>query len=116
VADCGLSARLLSSSGGWSQELPLRYPSTQEEQIDQAWRNIVTALKEAGAAPEHIFKIASFHRPMSTSAMTAMTRNMERLLPNRRPIWTSIEVIRLAFDDMAVEIEVTAHVPPSFQA
>ena len=74
------------------------------------------ALKEHGASPDNIFKITSFHRPMSTSAFAAMKRNMDELLPSHAPIWTCIEVTRLAFDEMKVEIEVQAHLPSSSAA
>lgn len=98
-------------AGGWSRELPRVYGATQEEQIDQTFKNVTHALQETGAAPEHIFRTVIYHRPMSQSALDAVIRNLKELAPNHEPLWTAIEVTRLAVDEMLIEMDVQAHVP-----
>ena len=39
-----------------------------------------------------------------------MIRNMKEYMPNHQPIWTALGIEKLAFPDMKVEIEVSAHV------
>ncbi|KAL5048663.1 Endoribonuclease L-PSP/chorismate mutase-like protein [Aspergillus fruticulosus] len=60
---------------------------------------------------DQVFRVNSYHVPLNDEALQAMVRNFKKYMPNHQPIWTCIGVARLDFDDMRVEIEVTAHDP-----
>lgn len=97
--------------GGWD-------PSTGKinteinAQIDQAFANVELTLKNAGGQGwSQVYRVNSYHLPLNDEALNAMVRNLKKYMPNHQPIWTCIGVSRLAYDDMRVEIEVTAHVP-----
>lgn len=47
----------------------------------------------------------------STKRFKAVMRNLQKWLPNYKPIWTCVGVARLALDEMLVEIEVVAYDP-----
>lgn len=63
--------------------------------------------------PIQVYRITSYHAPQSPEAMEIMVRTLKKYTPNHKPLWTAVGVQRLAFDDMFVEIEVSAHVPSS---
>ncbi|KAK9445207.1 endoribonuclease L-PSP, partial [Metarhizium brunneum] len=76
------------------------------EQIDQAFANVELCLKNAGGQGwSQVFHINSYHVSLNDEAMAAMTRNLDRYMPDHRPIWTVVGVPRLAEDDFRVEIE-----------
>jgi enamine deaminase RidA (YjgF/YER057c/UK114 family) len=42
-----------------------------------------------------------------------MVRNFRKWMPDRKAVWTCVQIGRLGEDDMAVEIEVEAYDPQS---
>jgi enamine deaminase RidA (YjgF/YER057c/UK114 family) len=58
-----------------------------------------------------VYKVRSYHVPLNSEAIEAMTRNFAKWMPNHKPIWTCVGVTRLGEDDMRVEIEVKAYDP-----
>ncbi|KAK2049059.1 endoribonuclease L-PSP [Colletotrichum somersetense] len=78
-------------------------------QIDQAFANVDLNFKDAGGKGwERVYRVNSYHVPMNNEALGAMVRNFNKWMPNHKPIWSCVEVTRLAEDDMRVEIEVVA--------
>lgn len=43
--------------------------------------------------------------------MEHMVASVKRTFPDHAPLWTNIGVAKLAFPDMLIEIQVTAHTP-----
>lgn len=102
---------LIGKPGGWD-------PSTSEinteinAQIDQAFANVDLNLKTAGGKGwSQVFRVHSYHVPLNDEAMRAMVRNLKKYAPDHQPLWTVLGVSRLGYDDMRVEVEVTAHDP-----
>ncbi|KAK0637629.1 hypothetical protein DIS24_g10628 [Lasiodiplodia hormozganensis] len=83
------------------------------EQIDQAFVNVDTALRDAGCKGgwAHVFRINSFHIQLDQEAQDAMVRNFKKWMPDNHPVWTCVQVGRLGDDRMRVEIEVSAFDP-----
>ncbi|GCB19902.1 2-iminobutanoate/2-iminopropanoate deaminase [Aspergillus awamori] len=100
-----------SGQGGWDPSTGKINPEINA-QIDQAFANVELTLKNAGGQGwSQVYRVNSYHLPLNDEALNAMVRNLKKYMPNHQPIWTCIGVSRLAYDDMRVEIEVTAHVP-----
>ena len=82
-------------------------------QTEQALRNIVAVLAEAGAAPEHIVRLTWY----VTSKREYLDRLREvggayrRVLGRHFPAMTLVQVVALVEDRAKVEIEATAVVP-----
>ncbi|GAA6020725.1 hypothetical protein JCM10207_002001 [Rhodosporidiobolus poonsookiae] len=100
-----------SGQGGWNPDNG-SFDGLKEinAQIDQAFKNVELALKNAGGKGwEEVYRVNSYHVPINDEASAAMTRNFLQYMPNHKPVWTAVGVTRLAEDDMRVEIEVAAH-------
>ncbi|GFZ51817.1 hypothetical protein JCM24511_09585 [Saitozyma sp. JCM 24511] len=105
-----------SGQGGWIPETG-EWIMEINAQIDQAFKNVETALKTAGGKGwEQVFRINSYHVPICDESAEAMLRNMRKWMPNHKPLWTCIGVPRLGDDRMRVEVEVQAYDPPSESA
>jgi enamine deaminase RidA (YjgF/YER057c/UK114 family) len=82
-------------------------------QVEQALRNIVEVLAEAGGAPEHIVRLTWY----VTSKREYVARQREigqayrRVLGRHFPAMTLVQVVALVEDRAQVEIEATAVVP-----
>jgi enamine deaminase RidA (YjgF/YER057c/UK114 family) len=59
-----------------------------------------------------VYRIASYHVGFDAEEVLGpMIGALKQYMPNHQPIWTAIGVEKLAFPEMKVEIEVSAHVP-----
>lgn len=98
-----------AGQGGWNPETGEYFKETNA-QIDQAFKNVDLALKDAGGKGwSQVFRVNSYHLPLNNEALEAMVRNFAQWMPDHQPIWTTVGVQRLGEDDMRVEIEVVAH-------
>ncbi|KAL4993181.1 Endoribonuclease L-PSP/chorismate mutase-like protein [Aspergillus recurvatus] len=78
-------------------------------QIDKAFANIDAILRAAGGKGwSQAHKVRSYH---VDQAQDSMVRNFTKWMPEHRPLWTCVQVGRLAGDGMKVDIEVEAYVP-----
>lgn len=138
----GTSSPLSFVLGGWIPETG-EWIMEINAQIDQAFKNVETALKTAGGkgweqvctyilqvlclyirreaislrvVTSQVFRINSYHVPICDESAEAMLRNMRKWMPNHKPLWTCIGVPRLGDDRMRVEVEVQAYDPPSKSA
>lgn len=99
-------------TGGWIRDaVPYSIPSSQFEQIDQAFLNIQTALADGGATFDHVFKVVSLHTELNDEVNGYMTKKFREYMPIHKPLWTTMGVTKLGEAQMKVEIEVIAHVP-----
>ncbi|KAI7329972.1 hypothetical protein KC315_g5914 [Hortaea werneckii] len=97
-----------AGQGGWDPSNGV-IPENIDDQIDQAFANVDLAIKTAGGKGwSQVFRVNSYHIPMDDAALSAMTRNFKKWMPNHCPIWTCIGVPRLGEEAMKVEIEVVA--------
>jgi enamine deaminase RidA (YjgF/YER057c/UK114 family) len=98
-------------TGGWDPKTGEIHKDINAE-IDQAFANVHTNLKNAGGKGwEQVFRVTSYHVPINEEAIQAMVRNFKKYMPNHQPIFTCVGVSKLGLDDMRVEIEVSAHDP-----
>lgn len=87
-------------------------PTDLDAEIDQAFANVDLCLRHAGGQGwSQVFRVTSYHVPLSPEAMGAMVRNFRKWMPDHQPLWTTIGVPKLGEDKMHVEIEVVAHDP-----
>ncbi|KAI9896690.1 hypothetical protein N3K66_008862 [Trichothecium roseum] len=102
-----------SGQGGWNaKSTDFQFSSDVNEQIDQAFRNVDVALKDAGGKGlEQVFRVNSYHTEITPEITARMSENFKKWMPNHKPIWTQIGVKMLGVPEMTVEIEVVAYVP-----
>jgi enamine deaminase RidA (YjgF/YER057c/UK114 family) len=80
------------------------------EEIDQAFENVDLALKDAGGKGwEQVYKVNSYHTDMSHNALMHMVENLNKRMPNHKPIFTCVGVTELGMEGMRVEIEACAY-------
>ncbi|GIV58110.1 MAG: hypothetical protein KatS3mg042_1023 [Rhodothermaceae bacterium] len=80
-------------------------------QAAQALRNIVAALREAGAGPEHVVRTRIY--VTNIDDWEAVGRAHADVFEAVRPATSMVEVARLIDPAMCVEIEADAYVPPA---
>jgi enamine deaminase RidA (YjgF/YER057c/UK114 family) len=82
-------------------------------QVEQALRNIVAILAEAGAGPEHLVRLTWYIT--DKRAYLARTKEVgevyQRVIGRHYPAMTLVQVAALLEDRARVEIEATAVVP-----
>ncbi|CBF82503.1 RidA family protein [Aspergillus nidulans FGSC A4] len=101
----------LSGQGGWDTQTQA-ISSSVPRQTDQAFANIDAILHAAGGKGwSQVYKVRSYHLALDAEAQDSMARNFDKWIPEHKPLWTCVQVGRLAGDGMKVEIEVEAHVP-----
>ncbi|KAL4814607.1 Endoribonuclease L-PSP/chorismate mutase-like protein [Aspergillus spinulosporus] len=101
----------LSGQGGWDTQTQT-ISSSVPHQIDQAFANINAILRAAGGKGwGQVYKARSYHLAVDVEAQDSIARNFGKWMPEHKPLWTCVQVGRLAKDGMKVEIEVEAHVP-----
>jgi len=94
----------VSGQGGWDAKFQLA--DNVAAQARQAFKNIETVLKEAGASLDDVVEINSFHLDMDQ--MNATVEAMREAFPRHQPVWTAVGVTRLAMPAMLVEIKAVA--------
>lgn len=82
-------------------------------QTEQALRNIVEVLAEAGARPEHIVRLTWYviSKQEYVSRLRDVGAAYRRVLGRHFPAMTLVQVVALVEDRAKVEIEATAVVP-----
>lgn len=58
-----------------------------------------------------VFRMTTYHVVLNEEVYVRMKMNIDKWLPDHKPIWTCIGVAKLAFPEMNVEIEVAAYDP-----
>jgi len=84
-------------------------------QVEQALRNIVTILAEAGAGPEHLVRLTWFVTDKSEylARLPEIGKVYRSVLGRHFPAISLVEVSALLEDQAKVEIEATAVIPRS---
>jgi enamine deaminase RidA (YjgF/YER057c/UK114 family) len=82
-------------------------------QVEQALRNVVEILAEAGARPEHLVRLTWYvtDKQEYLARATDVGQAYRRVLGRHYPAMTLVQVVALVEDRAKVEIEATAVVP-----
>ncbi|KAH7028751.1 endoribonuclease L-PSP [Microdochium trichocladiopsis] len=96
-----------SGQGGWDANSSIA-PS-RKAQIDLALQIVLAALRaaEPPATYKNVVSVRNYHTDLGRTFMM-MPADFKELGADHRPMWTCVEVKRLALDEMAIEIEVEA--------
>ncbi|KAF8755311.1 Endoribonuclease L-PSP [Rhizoctonia solani] len=94
--------------GGWDDSGEVK-ANDAKGQVDLAFENVDKALRAVGLRGwEDVFSVRSYHRDIDTTFPIVVEKFKERI-PGHRPTWTCVQVARLAFPAMDIEIEVEAY-------
>ncbi|CEL09354.1 Putative L-PSP endoribonuclease family protein [Aspergillus calidoustus] len=105
-----------AGQGGWEPKTG-EFEKEIKAQIDLAFANVKRNLKGAGGKGwSQVFRVNSYHVPITNEALDAMVRSFKKYMPDHEPIWTCVGVTRLGEDDMRVETEVVPHDPEGAKA
>ncbi|CCO36969.1 hypothetical protein BN14_11118 [Rhizoctonia solani AG-1 IB] len=96
-----------SGQGGWDDAGDVK--ADAKGQVDLAFENVDKALRAVGLRGwEDVFSVRSYHRDIDAT-FPIVVEKLKQRIPGHRPTWTSIQVARLAFPAMEIEIEVEAY-------
>ncbi len=109
----GISAHgtLVFVSGQIGWDAAGRFPSgDMAEQVEQALRNVVAVVAEAGGAPEDIVRLTWFvtDKAAYVNGRKAIGEAYRRVMGRHYPAMSVVAVSALVEDDARVEIEATA--------
>lgn len=82
-------------------------PSRMNDQFRQAWGNVGSILKEAGADWRDIIDITTYHIRLSET-LPAFAEIKKQYIKMPFPTWTAVGVAELGYPDAIVEIRVIA--------
>ena len=84
-----------------------------ESQFEQALKNVLAVLREAGAGPEHVCRITAYccDKPAYLAAREDLGRIWRELMGRRFPAMSMIFVADLLDSPGKIELEATAVVP-----
>ena len=87
-------------------------------QVEQALRNIVAVLAEAGARPEHLVRLTWYitDKREYSARSKEVGEVYQRVIGRHYPAMTLVQVVALLEDRAVVEIEATAVVPDNTPA
>jgi len=87
-------------------------------QVEQALRNIVEVLAEAGAGPEHLVRLTWYvtDKRDYLSRLGDVGQAYRRIIGRHYPAMALVQVVALVEDRAKVEIEATAVVPTALGA
>lgn len=97
----------ISGQGGWNDEF--EFPSSLEDEIAQAFRNVEKTLAIAGAQWRHVVHVNTYHvGGFPPEVNETMARLYRHYMPDHAPIWTELGVTALGAPAMRFEMRVTA--------
>lgn len=95
--------------GGWDRTTE-DIPKEMDKEIAQAFENVEHTLKEAGGKGwEQVYKVRAYFAPLDMAEAGPFIEMLRKYCPNHQPLLTAVGVEKLAFENMRVEIEVSAH-------
>jgi enamine deaminase RidA (YjgF/YER057c/UK114 family) len=108
------SGRFLAISGqiGWNERNDLVSPEFLEQAL-QALRNVVTVLRAAGGAPEHLVRLTWYivDKNDYRAALRRLGKGYREIVGEHYPAMALVQVADLLEDGALVEIEATAILP-----
>ena len=112
----GVTARgqmvFVAGQVGWDEKCEFAGPDLVT-QAEQALKNVVAILAEAGAKPEHIVRMTWYVKDKKeyVAAYPEIGVAFRELIGSFNAVMTAVEVADLVEDEAKVEIEVTAVIP-----
>ena len=106
AAEVPRPARWLFTSGTPGLLRDGTLPATFEQQAEQAWKNIFSALEKAGMGPEHLVKIVQYL--VRAEDIVAYGAIRARFLGDCRPASMLLVAAALPNPDFLIEIEAIA--------
>ena len=102
----------LAGQVGWNAEQQI-VSDDFVPQVEQSLRNVATLLREAGAGPEHLVRLAWFvtDRSEYLENLAGVGAAYLDVIGRRFPAMSLLQVVALVEDRAKVEIEATAVVP-----
>jgi enamine deaminase RidA (YjgF/YER057c/UK114 family) len=102
----------VSGQVGWDEEQVFRSDHLVE-QFEQALRNVLAVLAEAGARPAHICRMTAYccDKPAYLAARGELGRIWKRLMGRHYPAMSMIFVSDLLDSPGKIELEATAVIP-----
>lgn len=96
-----------SGQGGWDDSG--KVVSDLKKQVELAFLNVEKALQAADKSLswKNVYAVRSFHINLDESA-DYVIENFRKFTPDRRPVFTCVEIRKLGIEGMQVEIEVEA--------
>jgi len=96
-----------SGQGGWDSEGNVA--SDPKRQVELAFDNVEKALQAADKSLswKNVYAVRSYHTNIDETA-DFVIENFRRVMPDRRPVFTCVEISKLGIEGMVVEIEVEA--------
>lgn len=108
------SGRMIFVAGqiGWDEQ-EVFHTDDLAAQVRQALRNVVTALQEAGAKPEHIVRMTWYlaDRKEYLARQHEIGAAYREIIGRHFPVMTAVQVAGFIEAKAQVEIEVTAMLP-----
>jgi enamine deaminase RidA (YjgF/YER057c/UK114 family) len=115
-APAGAAGRIVFVAGQVGWDAAQRFQSDQlAPQFEQALKNVLAVLAEAGGAPEHICRMTAYctDKPAYLAARRELGRIWRRLMGSHYPAMSMIFVADLLDAPGKIELEATAVVPTS---
>ena len=112
----GIAARgtvvFVAGQVGWNAEQIFESESFPV-QFDQALRNVLTVLAEAGGKPEHVCRMTAYccDKPAYLAARAELGRIWKRLMGRHYPAMSMVFVSDLLDSPGKIELEATAVIP-----
>jgi enamine deaminase RidA (YjgF/YER057c/UK114 family) len=97
---------------GWDEQQRFRSEDLAP-QFEQALKNVLAVLAEAGGAPSHVCRITAYciDKPAYLAARTELGRVWRRLMGKHYPAMSMIFVADLLDHPAKIELEATAVIP-----
>lgn len=80
------------------------------KEVNQAFSNVELALKDAGGKGwSHVYRVRIFILHVNEEALGLLVQNLQKWIPDHKPVLTCVGVKELALEGMRIEIEAFAH-------
>ena len=109
----GLDLVVTGGMVGWDETEQI-VPGGFVAQFEQALRNVLAVVSEAGGGPEHIVRLTAYvvDRDEYNSSLSTLGDAWRRTMGRNYPAMALVQVAGLVEDGARIEIEGTAAVPP----
>lgn len=101
-------SRIAYISGQGGQDHNGALSTDFEDQVEQAYANLLASLEGVGAKPEHVAKLTVLVVDHDMSKLDILTKHVKRVFGDTLPAQTLIPVPKLAVDAMLFEVEAVA--------
>jgi enamine deaminase RidA (YjgF/YER057c/UK114 family) len=103
---------IIAGQIGWDEQCRFQ-TSDFAAQAEQALRNIVAVLREAGGTPEHLVRMTWYvtDKREYLAALKSIGVAFRELIGNYDIAMTAVQVVALIEDEAKLEIEATAVIP-----